>query len=204
MVLSATHIQIIKRKTWQRYQSECSECLQCINTSVQFPACMDGFWDNTCVRNQSTVLQSQKQKWSDYVIDRNIFIFRACHFWWEAAAIIKVSGRSAWGVEILILRAKNFPDREPSPLAFSSDVSAGGEGRRGRGDYQVKELMGAFMGEPQLKGSKGVSGEQDMTNWESSPPHTDIIHFITALLLFCRASASRSLHTAGQLVTSHP
>lgn len=152
---------------------------------AQLPACMDGFWDGTCVRNQRTVLQSQMQKWSDYVIDRNIFIFRARHFWWEAAAIIKVSGRLAWGVETLILQAKNFPRCEPSPLVFSSDVSAGAEGWRGRGDRQVKELMGAFMGELQLKGSKGVSGEQDMTNWESSPQHTDYhpLYNSTALVL---------------------
>lgn len=114
-----------------RVNVQCSVCSVVTSTLiVQLPACMDGFWDDTCVRNQSTVLQSQMQKWSDYVIDRNIFIFRVCHFWWEAAAIIKVSGRSAWGVETLILRAKNFPRREPSPLVSSSDVSAGGEGCR--------------------------------------------------------------------------
>lgn len=133
MVLSATHIQIVKPGRGIRVNVQCSVCSVVTSTLiVQLPACMDGFWDDMCAKNQSTVLQSQMQKWSDYVIDRNIFIFRVCHFWWEAAAIIKASGRSAWGVETLILRAKNFPRHEPSPLVSSSDVSARGEGRRRR------------------------------------------------------------------------
>ncbi len=139
-------------------------------------------------------------KWSDYVIDRNIFIYRPVISGWKLLLLSNWVGSQ--------LGSQNTNPSEPNFLQLAIlisvlKLSTGGcfetEGLKYRGDRGVKELIGAPQ-ELWLKGNEAVSWEQDMTNWHVSPAGLYPLYNGAALVL--ETSTSRSLFLIAPQSTS--